>query len=105
MDPELLRHIHNIVAHINDMSSQADPKRVMLQDCSDEEIRERCNNASQLGLVFETGNAVEAGCQGTTMPILVAAGRARPNAPDRALVDIRITCTTIVIIVIIISCR
>lgn len=50
-------------------------------------------------------NAVEAGCQGTTVPILVAAGRARPNAPDRALVDIRITCTTIVIIVIIISCR
>lgn len=52
LDPALLRHIHNSVAHIHDTSSQADPKRVVLQDCSDEEVRERCNSASQLGQSF-----------------------------------------------------
>lgn len=54
MDPDMLRDIHNSVAHVHDVSSQAGPKRFALQNCSDEEILERCNNASQLGLLFET---------------------------------------------------
>lgn len=54
LDPALLRRIHDSVAHIHDSSPQADPKRVALQDCSDEEVRERCNNASRLDQSFAT---------------------------------------------------
>lgn len=53
-DSELLHHIQKSVAHLDDLSSQANPKRVALQDCMDEEIRKRYINASRLGLLFET---------------------------------------------------